>query len=185
MRLILGFIFVFILSVIFSYFQGFIDFLIDLGIFPIKYRNSTNFDIMVIFVLYLVFMATATAIGLITIAGLQLLQLKHNGKIKKAKAKAKKLYGTDSPYFYLLDANINDPGVSLKKSIYVYETIKFYLYSKIKDWDEVTKSVSQLSNIDRLKLYHEAIDYYGLPDIPKEYGIFDNYSDAELAQFNK
>ncbi|MEQ2527565.1 hypothetical protein WMO40_12690 [Bacillaceae bacterium CLA-AA-H227] len=185
MRLILGFIFVFILSVIFSYFQGFIDFLIDLGIFPTKYRNSTNFDIMMIFVLYLVFMATATAIGLITLAGLQLLQLKHNGKIKKAKAKAKKLYGTDSPYFYLLDANINDPGVNLEKSVYVYETIKFYLYLKIKDWDEVTKIVSQLSNIDRLKLYHEAKDYYGLPNIPKEYGIFDNYSDTELAQFNK
>ncbi|OIJ09437.1 hypothetical protein BKP35_16415 [Anaerobacillus arseniciselenatis] len=184
MHLILGFIIIFIFSVIFSHFQGFIDFLIDIGLFPEKYRKNANFDIMMIFVLHFLFMATAfIGAGILYVFGASL-DWNLNRKIKKAKKTSQKKYGTTAPYFYFLEPKtiLTAP---LDKLNYVWEINQQYLYEKYEDWDKVEEILKNLSNIEELKLYHEAIDYYRLPDIPKEYEIFGSYTDEELAQFQK
>jgi hypothetical protein len=181
MQLIFGFIIIFIFSVIFSYFQGFIDFLINLGIFPEKYKNNAGFDIMMIFVLYILFMATSFLVaGVIFVYG-SFLDMSLKRRIKKAKKKALREHGTTAPYFYFLEpkAGIFEP---IDKLNYVYEISQQYLYEKYQDWDKVDGVLSKLPKIEELKLYDEAREYYGLPDIPKEYGIFNQYTDDELAQ---
>lgn len=183
MQLIFGFILIFILSVIFSFFQGFIDFLINLGIFPEKYKNSANFDITMIFVLYFIFMATAfIVVGIMMVYG-GYLDWTLNRKIKKAKKQSLKEFGTTNLYFYLMDPKT--PDINHDKLSYVYETYTAYLFEKYQDWDKVEKVNHTLSEKDCLKLYHEAVEYFKLPDIPKEYGIFESYSDEALAQFQK
>jgi hypothetical protein len=183
MQLVFGFIVIFILSVIFSYFQGFIDFLINLGVFPEKYKNSANFDIMMIFVLYFLFMATAFAVfGIMFVYG-SFLELNMNRRIKRAKKKALKEYGTTSVYFYFLDPKEFDHNND--KLNYVYFIYSDYLYQKYQDMVEVDKITRKLSEVEQLRLYHEGREYFGLPDIPKEYGIFDSYSDEALGQFQK
>lgn len=185
MKLLLGFIAIFILSVIFSFFQGFIDFLIGLGIFPEKYLHNANFDIMMIFALYVLFMVTAMLIGWLVIICSWLLDFKLTRQYKKARKRAQREFGTSAPYFYFMDASINAADINFDKSCYVYETYQNYLFEKLQDWDEVEKVSSKLSNIEELKIYHEAIDYFQLPDIPREYGIFNKYSDEDLILFNK
>jgi hypothetical protein len=185
MRYIFGFIFIFILSVLFSYFQGFIDFIIDLGIFPQRFKNSSNFDIMMIFVLYILFMAIAFVLGGSVILFGWFLDAKLKRKIKKARAKAQKEFGTPAPYFYYLDPKINVPDINVSKNCYVHELYESYLYGKYQEWDKVEKIVNNLTNIELLKLYHEAREFFGLPDIPKEYGIFNAFTENELTQFQK
>ena len=183
MRLVFGFIFVFVLSVIFSYFQGFIDFLIQLGIFPERYMNSSNFDIMMIFILYLLFMVAAFVIAVVLALAGRYFDQTQKRRYKRAKKQAIAEFGTAAPYFYLLDPH--DMGVNFDKSCYVFEIIQSYLFEKYQDWGKVEEVISNLSNVEYLKLYHEAIEYYGLPDIPKEYGIFNQFTDEELALFSK
>jgi hypothetical protein len=179
MRVVFGFIIVFILSVIFSYFQGFIDFLIQLGIFPEKYKESANFDIMMIFVLYFIFMIAAFTVGLIMwVAGLYFGK-KQKRQHQKAKEKALKEFGMEAPFFYFLDPK--EQGINFDKICYVYEINQAYLFEKFGDWDKVANHLGKLSNVETLKLYQEAIDYFSLPHIPKEYGIFTQFTDEELA----
>lgn len=183
LRLILGFALVFILSVIFSYFQGFIDFLIDLGIFPVAYKKNANFDIMVIILLYCFFMATAFfVVGIMYLFSWKL-DWKLRRDFKKAKKQSIKKFGSEAPYFYLMDPNT--PDIYQDKASYVHETFEAYLFEKYKDWKKVNDHAAKLSRIESLKLYHEAIQYLGRPDIPKEYGIFNAFTDEELAQFQK
>lgn len=183
MRYIFGFILIFVLSILFSYFQGFIDFLINLGVFPDKYKNSANFDIMMIFVLYVIFMTTAFAVvGVMMIFG-RFFDWKFHSSVKNAKKQAIKEYGTPAPYFYLLDPNTK--GIHFDKSCYVHETYEAYLYKKYQDWDKVKEVLRNSSNLERLEFYHEAVNHFRLPDIPKEYGIFGAFTDEELAQFGK
>lgn len=184
MRLIFGFIVVFILSVIFSMFQGFIDILINIGIIPESYRDNGTFDVMMIFVVYAVFMGSAFFLFGI---GLIIARLSNSAflrRVKKAKKRALKEYGSEAPYFYFLDPN--NTGLNYEKSIYVYQINKSYLFRQY-DYDvkKVEDIYMKLTNIEELKLYHEAIEFFGLPDIPREYGIFNAYSDEELALFNK
>lgn len=183
MRLAFGFVLLFILSVAFSYWQGFIDFLINLGVFPEQFKDSSNFDIVMIFVTYVLFMLTAFAVvGIMSLySGTLDAKLKWN--IKRAKKESLKKYGTTSPYFYFMDPKA--PDVHHDKLNYVYETYTAYLYEKYQDWDKVEQVNNSLSEMECLKLYHEAIEYFGLPDIPKEYGIFEGYSEKALAAIQR
>jgi hypothetical protein len=180
MQLIFGFIILFILAVIFSSFQGFIDFLVHLGIFPEKYLNNGTFDVMMIFVLYVLFMTIAFIVGWTVILFGSFLDLRLRKQQKRAKKRSLKEYGTDALYFYYIDPKIHDAAMNVDKLNYVYRTIQTYLLNKYEDWDKVDQIIADLSNIEQLKLYYEAVDYFGYPDIPKEYGIFFSYTDEDL-----
>lgn len=185
MRLIIGFFIVFIFAVIFSYFQGFLDLFTNLGVIPDEYRNVAHFDVIMIFVFYILLMGIGFMVFVIMLFGARYFDWKLNSKIKKAKKRAKEEYGMTAPYFYFLEPDIIAIEVNKDKNCYTYELIQGYLFEKFNDWDQVDKLTNNLSKYEYLKLYHEAIEYYGLPDIPKEYGIFNEYKDEEVAQFSK
>lgn len=186
MQLVFGFIILFILATIFSHYQGFIDFLVHLGIFPEKYLNNATFDVMMIFVLYVLFMAIAFTVAWTVILFGSFLDLKLRKQQKSAKKRSLKEYGTDALYFYFIDPKIQDAAMNVDKLNYVFRTIQAYLLIKYEnDWDKVDQIIADLSNAEELKLYYEAVDYYGYPDIPKEYGIFFSYTVEELADFQE
>ncbi len=185
MRYIFGFIMLFILSVIFSYFQGFIDFLIDLGIFPDKYRNNANFDIMMIFVLYVVFIVAAHIIAGIAFLGLYFLDAKQNMSIKRAKKKSLKTYGKERCYFLFLDPNDPNPVVQFAKSQFIYQVVESFLYENEDDSYIVHIKMKNLSPEEYLKVYFKAASFYGYPDIPKKYGIYEDFKDEQLAPYSE
>jgi hypothetical protein len=112
-----------------------------------------------------------------------ILEWRLHRKFKKAKRQSLKEFDTAATYFYLMDPST--PDIFHDKASYVHETYEAYLFEKYKDWSKVEELSSALSNLECLKLYHEAIQYFGRPDIPKEYGIFNAFTDEELALFHK
>lgn len=173
MKLFNGFIIIFILAVIFSYFQGFIDFLINLGLMPEGYKNNQTFDVMMIFIVYVILMATAFFVGFLIIFSARLFNWRLNQRITKAKNQAEKEYGTTLPYFYFLDQNIKSPLINGDKSSYTFEVCELYLYEKTGNWTEVDRILrNKNSTEERLKLYEEARLHFKLPNIMDEYGIF-------------
>jgi len=180
MRIIGGLIVVFILSVIFSYFQGFVDFLINVGIIPDnpEYRNA-NFDIFMIFIMYALFMTTAFIVGGIVILFGWFLDFRLTRKIKKAKKKALKEFGTTLPYFYFIDPKYK-AGIMFHVTHYVYHLCRDYLWEKYGDFHKAEEIWKILSNEEIVELYHEARNHYGIPEMPEEYEVLDGYVDEEV-----
>jgi len=179
MRITGGLIVIFILSVIFSYFQGFVDFLINIGIIPDKpeYRTA-NFDIFMIFIIYGLFMVSAFIIGSLVISSVWILDANLAWKIKKAKKRALKEFGITLPYFYFIDPKHMN-NIYFDVSHYVYHLCRQHLVKEFGDFNEADKVFQSLSNNEVIKLYNEVREFYGIPEMPEEYGVLDDYLKEE------
>lgn len=153
---------------LFSLIPEFINFLIYIGIVPDepRFRDSFWYQFQVLTVLW-VLMWVLIFIGFI-IMGIYtgFLDIGMTNKIKKAKARAIREFGMDLPYFSFIPKKYFN-AFALDVSLYPRDVIWKYL-SENKKLD--IDSYYELKTEQKIKLYHEAREYYGLPDL-EEYKI--------------
>ncbi|MCM3164518.1 hypothetical protein [Metabacillus litoralis] len=154
---------------LFSLIPEFMNFMIDIGVVPNepRFRDSFWFQIQGLFLLWVMLWIIISLGYFIVVLSGGFFDFSLHHKIKKAKKRAIKEFGTDLPYFgYLSKKLIN--GFYLDVSNYPKMITMYYLSEKGNmSYEDMYSSTTKE---DRQKLYLDAKEYYGLPEM-SEYDL--------------